>query len=268
MGRLADDEDRDGVYRRGGARDALFPDRDRGSQMRFVHDVRVLLVVLGATALLTAALASPALAVPPALFSVSQQDRHPIASFSAPRSDLVVVQVASKPDRATNGDFLSENRVAFDLLTDPEIQAGSWKYDRQIDPGSYFVLVNASPNFSSCYIGPGYDPACADGYSAVLPLTVPKPTATYKTKATVYRSLRRASLTLTATPLGADTPYKVCYRNKKKRKKCLNGTLDGYDWNSAASDDKTVRFGGLAKRTKFTWYIANKAVATRTVKTR
>lgn len=210
---------------------------------------------------------STALAVAPALTSVSQQDRHPIATFSAPRSDLVVVQVASKPDRASNGDFLAENRVVYDVLTDSEAQSGSWKDDRQLDPGTYYVLVNASPNFSSCYVGPGYDPACANGYSTVLPLTIPTPKATYKTKATVYRFLRRASITLTATPLGTDTPYKVCYRNKKKRKKCLNGMLDGYDWNSAASDDTTLKFGGLAKRTKFTWYVANKAVASRTIKT-
>lgn len=153
------------------------------------------------------ALSGSALAVPPTLSAVSQQDRHPAAAFSAPRADFVAIYFASKPDRATDGSFLQENIASADILTDSETQSGRWSGETQLNPGSYWVMLNASPDFGSCFRDDGtIDPACAEGFSNVATLTVPKPAVRYSVRATVYRYLREASLRLTATPLGESVP--------------------------------------------------------------
>jgi hypothetical protein len=65
-----------------------------------------------------------ALAVPPTLRAVGQENRHPTASFSAPRADTGTIYIATKPDRATDGSFLDENVKTLDSLTDSELQGG------------------------------------------------------------------------------------------------------------------------------------------------
>ncbi len=168
-------------------------------------------------------------AVAPTLISVSATDRHPLATFSAPRADSATIYFSSKPDRATDGGFLDENIKALDLLTDSEIQSGQWLGETQLDPGTYYVLLRVSANFSACYnfdLGT-LDPSCADGYSNMLTVTVPSPRTRYSASVTPLRSLNEASLQLTATPLGTKTPYRVCYALKTGTKRCLNGTLDG-----------------------------------------
>jgi hypothetical protein len=219
----------------------------------------------------TAALvfAGPSLAVPPSLTSVGQLNRHPTATFSAPRAEYVSVYVASRPDRASDGRFLTENVVATDWMTDSEIQAGEWEYANQLDPGTYFVMLSADPDFDACYVeGTGaYDPSCADGFSSVATLAIPTPTSRYAATVKVYRWLGEVDLRLTATPLGVDVPYKVCYALKTKKRRCLSGTLSGYDWNASATGELTVTKRGLGKHTTFTWYIRGRKVATRTVRT-
>lgn len=106
---------------------------------------RAFLAVAG----LVASLAFPgaALAVPPTLSEVAQQDRHPTATFSAPRADFVSIYLASKPDRATDGSFLQENIKELDALTNPEIQSGRWVDESQVDPGTYWVLLRGLSKF-------------------------------------------------------------------------------------------------------------------------
>jgi hypothetical protein len=65
-----------------------------------------------------------ALAVPPAITSVSAPARHVTATVSVPRADAVIIYVATMPDRATDGSFLQENIETSDSLADSEIQAG------------------------------------------------------------------------------------------------------------------------------------------------
>ena len=221
---------------------------------------------------LALALPSAALAMPPTLGAVTQQDRHPSASFSAPRADFATVYLATKPDRATDGSFLQENIKEADLLTDSELQSGRWSDENQIDPGTYSVMLWAAPEFNACYLpapGPAtFDPACADGFSNVLTLIVPKPAIRYTARVTAYRYLRQASLQFTATPLGERLAYRVCYRLKNGSKRCLNGGLEGYSWSSAANDDLTVNTRSLAAITTFTWYVTGKKVASRRVRVR
>jgi hypothetical protein len=211
-----------------------------------------------------------ALAVPPTLRAVGDRDRHAVAVFSAPRADFVTIYLASKPDRATDGSFLQENVKALDSLTDSEIQSGQWSDESQIDPGTYWVMLRASPDFDSCYLleSGTYDPACADGFSNTLTLVVPKPSVRYAGRATVYRYLGQASLRLIATPLGERRPYRLCYRLKSGRTRCLNGALAGYDWNSPAEDTLTVSTRNLPRIADFSWYVGGNRIATRRVRIR
>jgi hypothetical protein len=230
---------------------------------------RIFVLLCGAAVALQ--LPSPAGAVPPTLSSVSEQGRHPVATFAAPRADFATIYLASKPDRATDGSFLQENVKEIDVLTDSEIQSGRWSDENQIDPGTYWVMLRASPDFDACYIfGTGtYDAACADGFSNMLMLVVPKPQIRYGTSVTVYRYLGEASLRLTATPLGERLPYRLCYHLKKSGKvRCLGGVLDGYSWNSAADDTLSLTTRNLSSVTTFAWYVGGVKVASRRVRIR
>jgi hypothetical protein len=217
------------------------------------------------------AVAPSASAVAPTLSSVTVQTRHPAATFSTPRADSASIYFSTKPDRATDGSFLTENIKSLDILTDSEIQSGQWLSETQLDPGSYWVMMRASPDFSSCWnfeaFG-GYDPACANGYSNVLTLDVPKPASRYRARVTAYRNIRRALLELTATPLGESRPYRVCYRTLAKRTACVRGTLDGFSWNSAATDLLAINTRPLPTLTMFNWFVDNTRVATRRARVR
>lgn len=154
-------------------------------------------------------------------------------------------------------------------MTDSEIQAGKWEYEYQLDPGKYVVMLSADPDFDACYISEtgAYDPSCADGFSNVVSLTVPTPALHYAATAKMIRWLGQVTLRLKVTPLGVNAPYKACYRLKTKKRRCLSGTLDGYNWNSSAYDELTVKKRGLGKRTTFTWFVRGRKVATRTIRT-
>ncbi len=196
------------------------------------------------------------------------QDRHPLATFSAPRSDFASFYVATRPDRATDGSFLTENVEVSDILTASEIQAGRWAYESQIAPGSYYVMLLALPDIEACLISDqgDYDPTCADGYSAVMPLTVPRPPARYAASARVLRSLRRVELRFRVTPLGDRLPYRVCYQLTNKQRRCLAGAVDGFDWNAGASDILSLTSRRLPGLTTFTWLVSGKAVAVKRVR--
>jgi hypothetical protein len=214
---------------------------------------------------------SSALAQPPVLSSVTvSADRHPSAHLSAPKASDVTIYFASKPDRGTDGSFFQENIVALDVLTSDAIQAGSWIGSDQLDPGTYYVMLNASPDFALCY-DPNtgtYDPSCADGYSNVAKLTVPIPRIRYAASVSVFRYLKEADLRLKATPLGVKQRYRVCYRNSVNKKRCVSGTLGGYSWNAPGSGEVSVSTRKLPAWTTFTWYVGSRAVAKKRVRVR
>jgi hypothetical protein len=110
----------------------------------------------------------PAPAKPPTLLTVSQQNRHPSATFSAPGADDATIYFANEPDRASDGGFLRKNIKAIDLLATDEIRRGSWSFEDQLDPGTYYAMMVA---FDDDCIG---QPDCIGGYSNILMLTVPK----------------------------------------------------------------------------------------------
>jgi hypothetical protein len=181
-----------------------------------------------------------------------------------------MIYLASKPDRATDGSFLQENVKERDLMTISEIQSGQWSDENQIEPGTYWVMLRAFPDFIACYLSESgtYDPACADGFSNVLTLVVPRPLVRYAARVTTYRDLAEVSLRLIATPLGERMPYRVCYRMKNGKTRCLSGALDGYDWNSSADDTLSVSTRNLPRITTFAWYVSGKKVVSKRVRLR
>jgi len=219
----------------------------------------LLLLLVCSTALVLPAGASASL--PPTLVSASQQNRHPSATFSMPGADSATIYFASKPDLASDGGFLQENIKDTDFLTTDEIQRGSWLYESQLDPGSYYVMMRATDY--DC-IG---EPSCIDGYSNMLTLKIPKPPSAYRGSVQVFHDSHIVSLTLRVSPLGEKLPYKVCWRLKTKRLRCVSGSVDGYSWNSSAEDELSVRLRGMAARTTFVWYMRGRKVAAKTANT-
>jgi hypothetical protein len=136
--------------------------------------------ILG-VALIALALPSLAGAVPPALSTITVNDRHVEVTFSAPKAGYATIYFATKPDRSTDGQFFAENVAYSESLTDSEIQFGRWVSDSRLDPGTYWVMMRADPSFDACYIsGSGtYDASCANGYSETVRLDVPRPTIRY-----------------------------------------------------------------------------------------
>lgn len=104
--------------------------------------------------------------------------------------------------------------------------------------------------------------------SSVVPLTVPRPTARYSASVTVYRYLKQAHLRLAVRPLGDSLRYRVCYRLATKQRRCLSGSVDGYDWNSGTSDTLTVSTRRLARLTTFTWLVGTRTVASKRIRVR
>jgi hypothetical protein len=198
-------------------------------------------------------------AAPPTLSSIDSDNRHPVATFAAPGADSVTLYFASSPERSTDGSFLQENIVDLDFLTTDEIQGGYWYGGSQLDPGTYYVLLNAS-----C---PSYEnPNCTEGFSTLATLTVPKPPMVFQGKVTAYRYLTSVDLSLTVTPLGEALPYRVCWTKANRRRKCVRGTVDGYSWNSSGQDTLDVRKRGMRKVTRFSWYVGGRRVATKRVR--
>jgi hypothetical protein len=210
---------------------------------------------------------------PPLLGNLSYEKRHPRATISAPRANWVTISMATRPDRATDGSFLSENVRHTDFLTDQEVQNGSWLYESALDPGTWYLMAHASAE-SSCYTYPPpdyrevLDPSCANGYSEVVALTIPKPAARYRAQVEVLRYIGVVYLTLRASPLGEDRPYRVCWRLKNRKRVCVKGSLNGYDWDESASDLRRVNTRRMGRVTTCTWHVGARTVAVKRVRIR
>jgi hypothetical protein len=204
---------------------------------------------------------APAPAKPPTLLTVSQKNRHPSATFSAPGADDATIYFASKPDRAGDGGFLRKNINKLDLLGTVEIRRGSWSFEDPLDPGTYYVMMDAADY--DCIGQPG----CIGGYSNMLTLAVPKPSQTYRGSVEVLHSVHIVSLTLHVTPLGEKLPYKVCWQLATGKRRFVSGTVAGYSWNSSADNQLSVRLRGMKARTKFTWYVRGHAVVSKMANT-
>jgi hypothetical protein len=216
------------------------------------------------------AAAATAHAVVPTL-ALSVQDRHVTATFSAPAADGATIYFASKPDRATDGSFFTENVEHLDTLTDDEIASGRWVDESAIEPGLYYVMLRAYPDFDRCYLygsDSQYDQACAQGYSSVTALNVTPPASRYRVATQLLQYSGTLQTTIWATPLGVKRPYRVCYRSKAGAQRCTAGRIDGYDWNSAGSDTLSLATRFMPNRVSLTWWVGASRVASKTVRVR
>jgi hypothetical protein len=217
---------------------------------------RKLAHVLAGAVVASVACAGTAAAAAPTLLTVGDQNRHPTATFSMPGADDATIYFATKPDRATDGRFLEENVEDLDFLTTDEIQGGQWLDSAQLDPGRYYVLLRATDN--ECF---GGDPACMEGFSNMLTLAVPRPVPRYRGAVRVSRYLSTVDLHFRVAPLGERLRYRVCWTRVDKPRKCVRSTVDGYSWNSAATDQIEVSKREMPNRTAFAWYVDGRKVA-------
>jgi hypothetical protein len=105
-----------------------------------------------------------------------------------------------------------------------------------------------------------------EGFSDMLTLAVPKPVASYRGGVRAYRYLSTVDLRLRVAPLGERLRYRVCWTLTDKRRRCVRSTVDGYSWNSAATDEIEVRKRGMPQRTGFAWYVEGRKVASKRVR--
>lgn len=206
----------------------------------------------------------------PTLTRAGQQDRHVSITFSAPSASDVFVTVASSPEQGSDGAFFSENVVDSADLTADEIASGSWLSDDQLSPGRYWVVINGDPDLT-CFLDDGtIDPACSDGYSNMLSVTIPQPSIRYRGAVSeMLADIGRLDLKLTVAPLGVKQAVRLCYsvtKHKHAAKRCVNQHLVGYDWNKPASAILALSTRGMSKRELFTWFVAGRTVARLTVR--
>jgi hypothetical protein len=217
------------------------------------------LIVAALAALIVAGSAQ---AATPSLVSVGQQDRHPQATFGPlPGVDGLTVYMATKPDRASDGSFLQENIEDFDSLTADEIASSSWLYERQLDPGLYYVMARAFD--FDCY----QNPDCIEGFSNMFTRTIPKPAQRYRTSVQLLRFIGIGYLNMSVSPLGEKQSYRVCW-TLTRGSRCLRSTVTGYSWNAPASDLLRVSLRGMRKLTTFTWYADGRIVSVKRVRIR
>jgi hypothetical protein len=226
--------------------------------------VKVLFAIGAAAAVL--ALPGSAFAAPPSLVSVADQQRQPQVTFSAPRAGAVTVYLATKPDRDTDGNFIQQNLREVAILTPADIQAGTWTDSKRVSPGTYYVMLHAQANYDACANGSGIDPACADGFSNILTLSIAKPAVRYAVKVKADLRNKVATLMVTATPMGEKTPYRVCYRTVSRVQRCTAGVLQGYDWDQSVQNAVFVGTSNLPAVTTFTWYVRGQKVAAKRVR--
>lgn len=230
-------------------------------------------LVLATAAVLAACFfAGSALAVPPTLSTVGATGMRPSVTFSAPKAANVTVYVATKPDRDAHGAFVIANVLTVAVILDPTaIQSGTWSGDTPLAPGQYYVMVKAIPDFDACFnSGSGsIDDSCANGFSDVAPLTIRPPAIHYTATATPKRSAHKVALRLTANPLGTTIAYKVCFKPKAaKVRRCIPGTLRGTSWSAPTSGALSASTRGLGAKTTFTWIVAGRTIAAKTVRTK
>ena len=221
-------------------------------------------IIVGITVGLALLNAAPADAAAPVLIGVSSDRLHPSAIFHAPGAENLNITFATSPERGTDGSFLTENVRHTDGMTADEIQTGRWIDSSQIDPGRYWVYLRASD--FSCFDDPVS--GCTSGFSNMLEVEIPAPDQRYQTSVDVLRNVRVIFLTIKITPAGKKPiPYRVCWRDKRRKQRCARGRVDGYSWTEPASDMLQIRLRGMTRRTEFVWTVGGAEVAYRRVRT-
>jgi hypothetical protein len=103
------------------------------------------------------------------------ENRHVVASISlSAYGEVWGAQVATKPDRGTDGDFFTENRVIYDFWGGSQSATHSTQYvsTDPLDPGTYYLMIFGYD--TTCFaVDISLD--CGPIFSNVLPVTVEEP---------------------------------------------------------------------------------------------
>jgi hypothetical protein len=218
--------------------------------------------------------ASPAVAAPPVLTSVSHVSRHPAATWTLPPGVLSrVAEVATSPETSTDGYFFSENVKAFDTLEDTQT---NWLYNSQLDPGVYYVHIA------------GFDSSCGScpvrEFSQIMTLEIPKPPPPPPRYQASVRSIHPNAVRLPGnwTYLGdtvkvrfrnangssSETQrYRVCNTTRSSRIVCRSRRIVGKSWDGFRLRITLPMIGSRGGRyIEFTWRIDVRIVARRRIK--
>lgn len=104
---------------------------------------------------------------PPTLLKVGHLNRHPSADWTLPANVRAsVVEVATSPDVASDGQFFSENVEMFDLLSEADTH---YLAADRLKPGTYYVHVRGYDN--SCFVT-DFQAPCGPVWSNTLSLTI------------------------------------------------------------------------------------------------
>jgi hypothetical protein len=226
--------------------------------------------------------ASPAVAAPPILTSVSHVNRHPAATWTLPPGVLSrVAEVATSPATSTDGYFFSENVKAFDTLEDAQT---NWVYNSQLDPGLYYVHIGGIDE--PCFFA-GLCPVRE--FSQVMTLEIPKPPPPPppppppRFQASV-RSIHPNAVRLPGnwTYLGDTVKvrfrnangrssdaqrYKVCNTTRSSRIVCRSRLIVGKSWDAFRLRITLPLIGSRGGRyIEFTWRVEGRIVARRRIK--
>jgi hypothetical protein len=197
----------------------------------------------------------------PELVSLEQRGRYLTARFgSLGGVDAATIQISTQPYQyVIPGGWRTSGTETRDALTVDEIAAGSWTYERRLDPGVYYVRAETRD----------YDcaPVCISGYSQTLTVTIPEPAPRFAGRVRVFRSRRAVSVTLHVTPLAMHLAYRVCWTLKKGRR-CAGRIVVGWSWEKGESDTFEVWAKGMRPVTRFVWYVEGRAVVSRKIRIR
>src|SRR3954470_6385741 len=101
--------------------------------------MRKLLFLAGLLALTAVSTASGNDIQTASITSVSQTSRHPVVDWTLPAGvEADAIEIASKPDVGTDGQFFTENVKVFDLLDTTQTH---YVGTDQLDYGTYYVHI-------------------------------------------------------------------------------------------------------------------------------
>ena len=223
--------------------------------------------------------ASPAVAAPPVLTSVSHVNRHPAATWTLPPGVLSrVAEVATSPATSTDGYFFSENVKAFDTLEDAQT---NWVYNSQLDPGVYYVHIGGVDE--PCFFA-GQCPVRE--FSQIMTLEIPNPPPPPPPPARYQASVRSIHPNAVRLPgnwtyLG-DTVrarfrnatarsndarrYTVCNTTRSGRIACRSRVTVARSWDGFRLRITRAVVGVSRQYIAFTWRVEGRIVARRRIK--
>ena len=210
---------------------------------------------------------------PPVLTSAGHVQYHPTATWTLPQwVEAWSIEVATKPDVASDGQFFEENRVVWESVRETDT---SWTYESRLASGRYYVHVRGYDN--ACF---HTQAECGIVTSNMLTLLIPRRPPRYTVGLrsihpgairvpgssriwTYHGDTLRASFRNAAATSAERQVYTLCYQ--QFRKVCRREVLRGNRWDVT----RVVMHGpwfrcAHSRQIRFSWRVGNRVVARRT----